>query len=260
MVPRAGIVFLSVLARALAFGGLEVWNDTIGTGHSYEVVAVGMPPYTSLFVGSIDGFVYSYEATTGSRQWSTQVGGQVVGAPAVTTDAVFVGTYAGRVKRLNGQTGLQEWVFPAQESSPIGVLHGRTVYDTDHMALYVCSWDGYLYALHASDGHELWRFSPSGVHGQSSSRLYSAPALSSDGQTVYASVADGSVFALETAGGSEIWRTNLTSRVNQTSEVIVSAAVLSRDGSAQSSWASKAGGCGTLQDAFPEPSLLTAAA
>jgi len=58
--------------------------------------------------------------------------------------------------------------------------------------VYVGSSDHNLYAVHAADGTEAWKFA-------TGDRVESSPALSPDGSTVYVGSDDGNLYALHAA-------------------------------------------------------------
>jgi outer membrane protein assembly factor BamB len=45
-----------------------------------------------LYVGSVDGMVYSIEVKTGTLRWRTHTNGPVISSPIIVDDAVFVGS------------------------------------------------------------------------------------------------------------------------------------------------------------------------
>lgn len=95
------------------------------------------------------GQIYAVE--DGEERWQFDAGGAILLAPAVTDDAVYVGSVDGSVSRLARDDGSEVWGFETGDavmSAP--VVAGDTV--------YVGSDDGAVYALDAGDGTERWTF------------------------------------------------------------------------------------------------------
>ena len=69
---------------------------------------------------------------------------------------------------------------------------------------YVVSDDRQLYALHAVDGHELWRFDTQDI---GSSALASSPAVGN--RVVYLASNDNGVYAVNTVDGTLRWRVEI---------------------------------------------------
>ena len=60
------------------------------------------------YFGDWKGAIWAVEADTGEQVWTSQIGGMIVGAPAIDGDAVFASS--GRsLFRLDSATGEQEW-------------------------------------------------------------------------------------------------------------------------------------------------------
>jgi outer membrane protein assembly factor BamB len=66
-----------------------------------------------VYIGSTDGKVYSFGATSGELRWSQSTGGYVYASPAVWKQRILVGSYSGTFYRLDAATGDIEWKFEA---------------------------------------------------------------------------------------------------------------------------------------------------
>ena len=67
----------------------------------------------------------------------------------------------------------------------------------DGSTVYVGSEDKNLYAVHAADGTEAWKFATGDI-------VESSPALSHDGSTVYVGSDDHNLYAVHAANGTEV--------------------------------------------------------
>ena len=87
-----------------------------------------------MFVGSLDGNVYSFSTRNGHRRWEHATGGYVYASAAVSRvkgrgRTVFVGSYDGRFYALAARTGRVRWVYNAGgRISGSATVIGRVVY------------------------------------------------------------------------------------------------------------------------------------
>ncbi len=65
--------------------------------------------YGRVYIGSTDGKVYSFGASSGQLLWSTSTGGYVYSSPAVWRRTVFAGSYSRRLVALDAATGAVRW-------------------------------------------------------------------------------------------------------------------------------------------------------
>ena len=96
----------------------------------------------TLFVGSVDGYVYALDAETGVQHWRFETGRQVVPSPTVADGTVFVGSSDSHVYALDGTTGDPQWRFETGSS----VHSSPTVVSN---TVFVGSSDDHVYALDA---------------------------------------------------------------------------------------------------------------
>jgi outer membrane protein assembly factor BamB len=132
-----------------------------------------------LYIGSGDGHVYAFEATSGRPVRTFRTSGAVSGGVTVTGGTLFAGSADHHVYAFRTGTGEQVWAHPTGgpvNSTP--TVAGGTV--------YIGSDDGYLYALDAGTGHLAWRYPTGG-------RVRSEPQL---GSQTY----DGSVYVASESG------------------------------------------------------------
>jgi outer membrane protein assembly factor BamB len=167
-------------------GSLQLkWKTplVVMTGLSSPAVVNGV-----VYIGSDDGKVYAFSASTGAELWSYTTRGDIVSSPAVANGVVYVGSYDGNLYALDATTGAKKWNYytgSAVASSPT-VANG---------IVYVGNNAGNVYALNASTGSQLWTFA--GGDG-----TFSSPALANG--VVY--VGSQSVYALNASTGVQLWR------------------------------------------------------
>ena len=122
---------------ALGLRGNRAWKTgTQGrsfgrVGRVYSSPAV---KFGRVYLGSLDGRVYSFVARTGQLAWSKSTGGYVYSSPAVARvpgvgPTVYIGSYDGNFYALDARNGRERWKHNAGgriSGSPTVV--GRTVY------------------------------------------------------------------------------------------------------------------------------------
>jgi len=129
-----------------AAGLSRLWKKVLGDkvlGSSPAVVN------NVVYVGSIDGKIYAFNATTGAAiaGFPVTTGGAIYSSPAVSSGVVYVGSNDGKLYAFNAKTGAAMGGFPKATgggitSSPV-VSNGK---------VYVGSFDKKLYAFNATTG------------------------------------------------------------------------------------------------------------
>jgi outer membrane protein assembly factor BamB len=102
---------------ALDLRGHRVWNSaTSGRsfGRAGRVYSTAAVKYGRVYVGSLDGRVYSFVASNGQLAWSHSTGNYVYGSPAVarvpgTGPTVYIGSYDGNFYALDARNGKERW-------------------------------------------------------------------------------------------------------------------------------------------------------
>ncbi|MCJ7470389.1 PQQ-binding-like beta-propeller repeat protein [Candidatus Bathyarchaeota archaeon] len=141
-----------------------------------------------VFVGSLDGYVYAWNATPPyATQWKSDKIGAIYSSPTVVEQVVYVGSADKNIYALNATNGAEIWHNATGGEVKSSPVVGEGV-------LYVGSSDGYFYALNASTGSELWRY-------RTASPIESSPAIFGD--TIVFGTNDGRVYSLNKTGRYE---------------------------------------------------------
>lgn len=168
---------------------LSIPTITVGSKRRIVVGAPGAPPTLRAYTPA------------GALAWQrpTPAGGQLIGAPTYDyhTDALYVGTTAERLLRVDVATGTIEWtqqVFGAIEM-PVAVTERH---------VYVVAGGG-VYAIDPATGRGIW-------HTDLNTELKCPPSVSSDDDIydLYVVGDDGTLYALENTSGAIRWQTNLS--------------------------------------------------
>lgn len=226
-----GTAYVSTYSdRVYAFdasSGIETWNATLVDGYdtTSPVVSDGV-----VYVGNTEELVALY-AGNGTRIWnvSADLGGgesDFPTKPALADGVLYLGDDAnGQFRAVNADDGSVRWSYTlcSEFDGAPAVADGAVYFGTN---------DGYVYALDADDGSDVWNFQA--VHGDPSYPVVYAPAVANG--VVYVSTDTGdyypSLYALtggtSNATGDPFTITGLTvnwTTVGTGEAVAVSAAV-----------------------------------
>jgi polyvinyl alcohol dehydrogenase (cytochrome) len=127
-----------------------------------------------VYIGALDGTVYSLDANTGCTLWATKGktvrSGLVVGRVG-STDAIFYGDASGGVDALNARTGAYLWRTQA-DPHPVATITGTPSYWAGRLYVPVssgeeqlrrrpdyecCTFRGSVVAIDANSGKTLWQ-------------------------------------------------------------------------------------------------------
>jgi serine/threonine protein kinase len=143
----------------------------------------------NLFFGSDDNHVHAILATNGRHLWGLDTGSPIRSTPCVTQDRVIVGNEAGDIYGIE-LNGVKKWSIPLRKtitSSPVVDIEG---------VVYLGCWDGFLYAVTATDGYKNWRF-------RTNKPIISSPTV--EGNIVYFTSTDGKLYAVNTQTSKQKW-------------------------------------------------------
>lgn len=158
----------------------------------------------TLYVGGLDGSVYSIDTDSQSQRWSFRTDGPVRSSPAIANKTVYIGSTDSTVVAIDIVDGSEQWRF--ETDGPV-VTSPAIVNET----VLAGSDDGRLYALDSSSGSEQWRY-------DTGSSVYASPVVTDS--RVYTVNSGGEVIALSTADGSELWTESVGSEVTATPTLV----------------------------------------
>jgi outer membrane protein assembly factor BamB len=202
-----------------------VWSAATGGPISSSPAVVG----GIVYVGSMDGALYAFNATTGAKIWSAKTGGKIRSSPAVVNGIAYVGSEDWRLYAFDALTGKLKWkartggpitssplvanglVYVGSQDEKIyafspssgtqvwavatgGQVNSSPAYDLG--SLYVGSGDDYVYALNATTGAKRWKYKTGGA-------VSASPTVT--GGAVYVGSADKKIYALSEATGTLAW-------------------------------------------------------
>lgn len=173
--------------------GLTSWMRTLPAPIGGSLVADD----NALFVGSMDGRIYSVDKRTGQILWSSQYAEEFAGQPLVAGDRVYFGSNAGTVRALDVKTGQVLWQYKTR-----GAVQGSMAVKDN--VVYFGSGDGNVYAFDEIRSKLRWQ--------RRTGAAVQAIASVDDG--VLASSLDNFVYFLSLHKGSLRWRQQLPGRLS----------------------------------------------
>lgn len=171
-----------------------------------------------IYIGSGDSSLYAINEETGKLKWKFKTRAGIYSTCAVYKDMVFFESYDGFFYALHATTGNLLWKFKTGGEKKVGAIGLWTMQPTDMYmedlydfflsspaidtagkdpVVYFGSSDGNVYALRASGGKLLWKFSTHGL-------IHSSPALANG--TVYIGSWDTYLYALDAHTGQLKWK------------------------------------------------------
>jgi len=146
--------------------------------------------------GDNSSSIYALDSETGAEKWKYRIKYYwVVSTAAIADDVVYIGGDDSYLNALDAKTGNEKWRFKTK---------GETVWSSPAIVdgvIYFGDWNfsgvkdesgnslwGFLYAVDAKTGHELWSFKTGG-------NIVSSPVVGADGVVYFGSL-DGYLYAL----------------------------------------------------------------
>jgi outer membrane protein assembly factor BamB len=193
--PEVRWRFRTAVIRNTVRGTPMVWT---GTGWTGAAVKIG----GYVFVGSVGGYVYAFEALTGRLMWRLKGGGMFKGSLCAFENRLYVGNTDNLLRCIDAETGREVWrhdTFRDLDSSPC-VIGGQ---------LYVAGENGHLRCLDPRSGKLIWKrfvggIGPGTVLGSNGSET--SPAVV-DGE-VYTATYDGVLYSVDAKSGAVRWTTS----------------------------------------------------
>lgn len=191
--PKIAWRFRTATIRNSVRGKPVVWAGTGWTG-----TAVKLGGY--VFVGSVGGYVYAFEADTGRLVWKLRGGGMFKGSLCLYENRLYIGNTDNLLRCIDAETGRTLWRHDTGkdlDSSPC-VIDGK---------LYIAGENGYVRCLNPRTGKLLWKRFVGGIGPGTklgSNGSETSPAVV-DGE-LYTATYDGILFCLDAKTGDVRWR------------------------------------------------------
>lgn len=167
------------------------WYEVPIASRIQPVVASGR-----LFIGSLNGFMYARDATSGAPLWTYATGGPIRASAAVSEGTVVFGSHDGFTYGVSAADGNLLWRTKTGASATAPLI------DPTQQQAYVASTDGHLTAVSITSGMQIWSV-------DLGSPILTSPSLSLDGSIIYVGTEAIEAVAVQAANGSEAWVTPL---------------------------------------------------
>ncbi len=163
----------------------------------------------TLYFGSDDGQLYALRSSDAKLEWRFATGGLVRCKPAVTESHVYFCSDDGFLYCVNREDGREHWRFDMESADLPRVLPSPDPpYSYDYIQssplhldgmVFIGGASGFVYAVEATSGNELWRFETGGLV-RSSARAA--------GDAIVIGSWDGQLYSLERRTGRLNWKTD----------------------------------------------------
>lgn len=116
-----------------------------------------------VYVGSGNGSMYALNEVTGQIKWEYKAASLIRSSPSYYQNNIYFGDLSGKIYAVNARTGVKTWQFTVIGDTINNEQEGNdykaviaSVSLKDNIAV-IGARDGFLYALDAASGKELWR-------------------------------------------------------------------------------------------------------
>ena len=190
------------------FGGVKWTFKTGGPIVASPAVADGV-----VYIGSMDGYLYAVDQSTGKERWKFKSSMAIASSPAVAGGTLYFVSSRGGLAAIDIANGKLKWLLPTESERKFEAknLHGypsasQTIPDAwdifmsspavDNGKVYFGSGDGNIYAADAQTGLLQWKFSTKDV-------VHASPAVANN--TVYVGSWDSYLYAIDADTGQQKW-------------------------------------------------------
>lgn len=178
---------------ALDTSGRQLWT--------YETLepqwAAPVSDGQTVYLPSMDHHLYALDAKNGNLRWEKDLGGAIVGRPAMGDDGtLYVGSFTREVVAINSSNGVVQW-----RSSTEGWIWSGPTYHEGR--IFAGDIEGYVYAFDSSNGEEIWRVKADGA-------ILGSPLVSNE--HVYVGTENGQVQSINLDGRIQ-WTQNVEGQV-----------------------------------------------
>lgn len=140
--------------RALAeTDGREVWITDLTASQGITNTLAYDADTNSVYAGTMGGRVYRLSASNGAVSGFVDLGGQILMAPLLVANHIYIGSTNGYFYALDKSTLQQVWSYDAGAA-----LHGSPAYSANQGGvIIILAEDRSVHALRQSNGARLWR-------------------------------------------------------------------------------------------------------
>lgn len=155
-----------------------------------ELLAAPVMVDDVVYIGTKSGFLLALAADSGQELWRFDLGNYIMRSSPAVVDGIVYVTGGYDIYALDAASGQPRWRLPIMLAGP----SSPTVVDG---MLYVASQEGELYAVDAETGTLAWHYKANGL-------VFSSPAVA--GGMIYFASDTGDLYALEVGTGRLRWK------------------------------------------------------
>jgi outer membrane protein assembly factor BamB len=187
-----------------------VWQFTVPSAKSYEIVGAVIVNKDLAYFGSTNGTLYALKVVgdlasrTTTVAWTFKTGGYIWASPAIVDNTLVVGSFDKKIYGLNALTGAKIWEYATGANNVATPL----IYNG---AVYIGSLDSTFYALNLADGKEIWKF-------KAANWFWSKAEVSNN--IIFAPSLDKKVYALDAKTGTKIAEYDLGGQISSSPVVV----------------------------------------
>jgi outer membrane protein assembly factor BamB len=155
---------------------------------------------TTVFIASMDHFLYALNITNGNEVWKADLGGAALYGPALGADGLlYVGTLGNEVLAIDSSSGAIQWRFKTTNQ-----VWGTPILDEG--SVYFGDLSGTIYAVDAQNGTQLWKVDAGGP-------VFGSAVVTPDGLVF--NTENGKVVMVSTTGGV-VWTQTIVGKLYTT--------------------------------------------
>lgn len=151
-------------------------------------------------------------------QFTFKTEGPIRTAPALSGDAIYLGSGDGSVYAIDKQTGSRRWQFHTQ-----GPVHSSPA--VSRGLVYFSSRDKFVYAVNEKTGKEKWKFEMGEDLPYTNGWDFFLSSPNVTGDRLYIGGGDGYLYALNSTNGKLLWKFNAGARIRTTPAVAGNAVI-----------------------------------
>ncbi len=167
----------------------------------------------SIYFGSSDSHMYSYDVETGERNWKFKTGGPVFSSPSVhekrfevgepVQRRVYFGSLDNNIYCVLAETGELVWEFETE-----GSVYSSVCTPPYGDLIFVGSVDDYIYAIDTLSGEEVWKYKTGGsIYSTPCCFVYRSTGIKTAFDlNIYIGSNDGTLYCLDGVSGKLIWK------------------------------------------------------
>jgi outer membrane protein assembly factor BamB len=201
------IIYKNKILVANAIDGLSSYNKDSKLLNwkiplKYGVESSGTLSNDTLYVGGLDGVMYSIQVEKGQINWKFDTKAEITSQPLIHNDIVYFLNGAGSLFSLDAKTGRQLWVYSRQETATKMTVRGASRPAVFNGIIYSGFSDGSIVAINAATGTPQWEVSLN-ANGRFKD-IDATPVI--DEENIFINSYDDKLYCLSKTHGSIVWK------------------------------------------------------